>query len=45
VLLASAADGSVNGLDARIGEIARRILGEPNRKESTRDQLRFGTHA
>lgn len=29
---------------ARIGEIARRILGEPNKAHSTRNQLRFGAH-
>jgi putative DNA primase/helicase len=27
-----------------IGEIARRVLGEPNQRESTDTQLRFGTH-
>ena len=29
---------------ARIGDIARRILGEPNKAQSSRNQLRFGAH-
>ena len=29
---------------ACIGPVARRLLGEPNQKLSTREQLRFGTH-
>lgn len=31
-------------VSARIGDIARRILGEPNKVHSTRNQLRFGAH-
>ena len=31
-------------VSARIGDIARRILGEPNEVHSTRNQLRFGAH-
>ncbi|MFO1127826.1 MAG: AAA family ATPase [Rhodospirillales bacterium] len=32
------------GLALHMGEIAQRLLGEPNRALSTRTQLRFGTH-
>ena len=31
-------------LNERIGELARELLGEPNRSHSTRQQLRFVTH-
>jgi predicted P-loop ATPase len=34
----------VAALNARIGELARELLGEPNRELSTPAQLRFGTH-
>ena len=34
----------VAALNARIGELARELLGEPNRELSTPTQLRFGTH-
>jgi hypothetical protein len=36
--------GSRSDLSRRIGEIARRLLGEPNRKRSGRYQLRFGSN-
>ena len=31
-------------LPRRIGDIARRLLGEPNRKRSSKYQLRFGSN-
>ena len=31
-------------LDERVADIARRLLGEPNRALSTSSQLRYGTH-
>ena len=34
----------VAALNARIGDLARELLGEPNRELSTPTQLRFGTH-
>jgi predicted P-loop ATPase len=34
----------VDALQARIGDLARELLGEPNRELSTPTQLRFGTH-
>jgi predicted P-loop ATPase len=34
----------VAALNARIGDLARELLGEPNRDLSTPTQLRFGTH-
>jgi predicted P-loop ATPase len=34
----------VDALHARIGDLARELLGEPNRELSTPKQLRFGTH-
>ena len=34
----------VAALTARIGDLARELLGEPNRELSTPRQLRFGTH-
>ena len=36
--------GTVSALSDHIGDIARRILGAPNRVESNRTQLRFGTN-
>ena len=34
----------VAALNARIGDLARELLGDPNRELSTQTQLRFGTH-
>jgi hypothetical protein len=34
----------MSDLTRHIGDIARRILGEPNKKQSTRSQLRFGNN-
>jgi hypothetical protein len=34
----------VDALQARIGDLARELLGEPNRELSTPTQLRLGTH-